>query len=445
MSRPAVSVVMPFAGDAGGRRGPLDALLVLDLAPGDELILADNCGRRGGARRRSRWSARPASTRPPTPATSAPRARTATGSCSSTPTAGRRAGLLDALLRARRSPTTSARSPARSFRCPRAHTLAARYGAARNFLGQDAHLSHPYLPRAVAANLLVRRAAFEQVGGFYEGRAGRRGHRLQLAPAARRLEARGPPRARRRASLPDHDRRAAAAVARLRRRARVAGAAATTDFEPEPAVRGRRPAATRRSRCGAGAAGRRTVAARGAPARPAPAGSSGAATSRSTRCSAVEELAGFALSNRPSPRAGDRRPAWCSSPTLSRPAAIRWSTSRERSTAPGSRPRRGPSRPIAAGRARAPDRLPRGRRHRRPGGGAGRRLRPPSGALRGRCDRAAGPPSRRCRRSRPRSRRLAPRTGRARVHPLGGGETRSDRPADRAARGPAARRRRSGG
>src|SRR5205823_3987580 len=37
------------------------------------------------------------------------------------------------------------------------------------FLSQRQHLAHPYRPRAAAANLLVRRAAFEQVGGFYEG------------------------------------------------------------------------------------------------------------------------------------------------------------------------------------------------------------------------------------------------------------------------------------
>jgi hypothetical protein len=30
-------------------------------------------------------------------------------------------------------------------------------------------MNHPYRPRAVAANLLVRRAAFDQIGGFYEG------------------------------------------------------------------------------------------------------------------------------------------------------------------------------------------------------------------------------------------------------------------------------------
>jgi len=52
-------------------------------------------------------------------------------------------------------------------------TLSARYGAARSFLGQRSHYEHPYRPRAAAANLLVRRAAFEQLGGFYEGvRAG---------------------------------------------------------------------------------------------------------------------------------------------------------------------------------------------------------------------------------------------------------------------------------
>ena len=75
-------------------------------------------------------------------------------------------------------------------------TLAARYGAARSFLGQGAHLSHPYLPRVVAANLIVRRLAFDQVGGFYEGvraaedtdfswRLQRAGWRLEARPEAR--------------------------------------------------------------------------------------------------------------------------------------------------------------------------------------------------------------------------------------------------------------------
>jgi GT2 family glycosyltransferase len=52
---------------------------------------------------------------------------------------------------------------------PDTRTLAARYGTARNFLGQRSHVSNPFRPRASSANLLVRRAAFEQVGGYREG------------------------------------------------------------------------------------------------------------------------------------------------------------------------------------------------------------------------------------------------------------------------------------
>ena len=74
-------------------------------------------------------------------------------------------------------------------------TFVQRYGAARGFLSQRAHLEHPFRPRAVAANLLVRRAAFEQVGGFLEGlraaedtdfswRLQEAGWRLELRPEA---------------------------------------------------------------------------------------------------------------------------------------------------------------------------------------------------------------------------------------------------------------------
>src|SRR5205807_7671096 len=76
-----------------------------------------------------------------------------------------------------------------------AETLVGRYDAARGILSQRAHLDHPYRPRAAAANLLVRRAAFEAVGGFYEGvraaedtdftwRLQQAGWRLELRPHA---------------------------------------------------------------------------------------------------------------------------------------------------------------------------------------------------------------------------------------------------------------------
>src|SRR5205085_9859420 len=44
VSRPAVSVVMPFAGDGAAAARALDTLRALDVRPGDELILADNSG-----------------------------------------------------------------------------------------------------------------------------------------------------------------------------------------------------------------------------------------------------------------------------------------------------------------------------------------------------------------------------------------------------------------
>ena len=189
VTRPAVSVVMPFAGSRADAARALAALLGrCDAGPGDELILADNSGDRARARRASQVVLAAAEHSPSHARNvGAEHASRGTGSCSSTPTVCAEPGLIDALLRRRRSTPTSARSPARWSPRPTAPSLAARYGATRSFLGQSAHLAHPYMPRAVAANLLVRRAAFEQVGRLLRGGAGRRGHRLQLAPAARRL------------------------------------------------------------------------------------------------------------------------------------------------------------------------------------------------------------------------------------------------------------------
>jgi GT2 family glycosyltransferase len=176
-------------------------------------------------------------------------------------------------------------------------TLAARYAAARSFLSQQAHLAHPYRPRAVAANLLVRRVAFEQVGGFYEGvraaedtdfswRLQQAGWRLDLRPQARAAHRYRP------------------TVAELRRQWRgyAAGRAWLArrypGFRPEPALR----RAVRR--------GWWLLRARGARGQGLGARSSqppGADARRLDRAGYLaldavlgfEELAGFALSNRP--------------------------------------------------------------------------------------------------------------------------------------------------
>jgi len=186
-------------------------------------------------------------------------------------------------------------------------SFAARYGAARSFLDQGAHLAHPYMPRAVAANLLVRRQAFDQLGGFYEGvraaedtdfnwRLQRAGWRLAARPQARvehryRSTVRG---------LRRQWRGYAAGRAWLRRR--------YEGFEPEPAIaragsRARRALPGGNSGGTGGGPGRAGAPARSRVAPPA---------ARTTRerlerggflaldaLLGVEELAGLTLSNRP--------------------------------------------------------------------------------------------------------------------------------------------------
>jgi GT2 family glycosyltransferase len=47
--------------------------------------------------------------------------------------------------------------------------LLARYAASRGYLSQAAHFRDAHRPYGITANLLVRRAAFEELGGFVEG------------------------------------------------------------------------------------------------------------------------------------------------------------------------------------------------------------------------------------------------------------------------------------
>jgi GT2 family glycosyltransferase len=171
MSRPAVSVVMPFAGDAAAATAAVASLRSLVVADGDQLILSDNSGVAGAVEGVVVVDA--AGERSPAHARNAGAARAGgewilflDADCFPEP------GLIDAYFAAPVDQRVGALAgevvPAAG-----ASTVAERYATARNFLGQQAHLAHPYLPRAVAANLLVRRAAFEQLGGFAEGvRAG---------------------------------------------------------------------------------------------------------------------------------------------------------------------------------------------------------------------------------------------------------------------------------
>jgi GT2 family glycosyltransferase len=285
---------MPFAGDAAAAAAALDALLAIRRQEGDELILADNSG------------------------TVAPTTRVrvvrATGERS--PAHARNVGaaqatrewilfldadcrgsddLLDAYFASAVDSAVGALA-GEVVAGAAGETLVARYGASRSFLSQQAHMEHPFRPRAVAANLLVRRAAFEQVGGFYEGvraaedtdfswRLQAAGWRLELRPDAFVVH-------RYRTSLSELRRQwrgYAAGRAWLARR--------YEGFDPEPAV----ARVLRRTLRGGGPRRSGSAAAARAP-RAAPRRIARRDRGRYLAIDAllsVEELAGFALSNRP--------------------------------------------------------------------------------------------------------------------------------------------------
>jgi GT2 family glycosyltransferase len=291
--RPAVSVVMPFAGDSARAREATSVLTGLETHAGDELILADNSGTAadvlGIAVVQAHGERSPAHARNVG-------AEQATkewvlfldSDCLAPPE------LIDAYFSVEIDDQVGAVAgevvPAMD-----GPALASRYGAARGFLSQEQHLAHPYRPRAVAANLLVRRAAFEQIGGFYEGlrAAEDTDFSWRLQQAGWRLQAR--PQA-----AVEHRYRASIAELRRQWRGYAAGRAWLArrydGFAPQPAAA--RAANRIKGRARRLAGGGDDISPRSAPR------SAAGALERSRYLAldallAGEELAGFALSNRP--------------------------------------------------------------------------------------------------------------------------------------------------
>jgi len=289
---------MPFAGAAA--RAAVAALLGIARRPGDELILADNAGTAAGVDGIA--VVRADGERSPAHARNAGAARAwgewilfLDADCEPSP------DLLDAYFATPPAPDVGALA-GEIVPAPGARTLAARYGTSRNFLSQEAHLAHPYRPRAAAANLLVRRSAFEALGGFTEGvraaedtdfcwRLQAAGWRLQLCSAAR----------------VEHSYRGSIGELRRQWRGYAAGRAWLArryeGFAPEPAL----VRAVRRVGIGSTAvtAGSSSVLARTSASRAAGRLARGTCLTLDALL-AAEELVGLTLSNRPGrpPRPG---------------------------------------------------------------------------------------------------------------------------------------------
>jgi GT2 family glycosyltransferase len=318
VTRPAVSVVMPFAGTRAEAEGALAALHLLKTGPDDELILADNAG------------VAPADERvtvvPATGEQSPAHARNAGAARASRPwilfldaDCVAPADLLGRFFARPVDEDVGALAGAVAAAAG-GDGLAARYGAAKSFLDQDAHLAHPFMPRAVAANLLVRREAFEAVGGFYEGvrAAEDTDFSWRLQRAGWRLEGR-------REAAVEHRYRTTVRALRRQWRGYAAGRAwlgrRYDGFAPQPALARAAGRVVRRGG-GPGSTAPATPAtpptpltppapvARvgtpgGAPVAPVAPGAPGGGRLERGRFLAldallgVEELAGFALSNRP--------------------------------------------------------------------------------------------------------------------------------------------------
>jgi GT2 family glycosyltransferase len=306
VSRPPVSVVMPFAGEELAAQAAVDVLLGLELRVGDELILSDNSGtaraRGGVAVVKAPGERSPAHARNVGAAHAHAEWILFLDADCLVP-----GDLLDAFFAAPIADDVGALA-GEVIPLPSGDTLAARYGSARGFLSQQTHLNHPYRPRAVAANLLVRRAAFEQIGGFYEGvrAAEDTDFSWRLQAAGWRLEL------RRRAQV-EHRYRGTLGELRRQWRGYAAGRAWLArryeGFEPEPAVARAFGRLRHRTRAALGPGGDPPAGSSGA-RRAAPAVDAGRLErGRYLALDALlsaEELAGLALSNRP---AGRRRTA----------------------------------------------------------------------------------------------------------------------------------------
>ena len=238
--RPSVSVIVPFGGGAEAAAGVVESLRALVLGPDDEAIVVDNS--RGGE---DRLAGAPARVVRADAVRSSYHARNrgaaeARGEwllfldadCRPDPR------LIDEYLAAPRADSCGAVAGA-VLPAPGQEGLLTRYARSRGYLDQRAFMSGPGRPFAATANLLVRRAAWEQLGGFSEVRSAGDVDfcwRLQDAGWSLELEEAARVEHRHRDTLGG----AAAAARALRRRPPLARAPAPRGPQPRSAAPGAR-------------------------------------------------------------------------------------------------------------------------------------------------------------------------------------------------------------
>lgn len=171
-ARPTVSVVVPFMGTSDAATQLLAALEALKLRTGDEMIVADNtpagifaAASAGSSitvvlarQERSSYHSRNVG---------AERARKEWILFIDSDTRPR-PDLIEQYFCEPIPPTVGAiAGPMLPLRTT--DTLFSRYAESRTLNEQLSHVRNPYRPFGATANLLVRRSAFEEMGGFYEG------------------------------------------------------------------------------------------------------------------------------------------------------------------------------------------------------------------------------------------------------------------------------------
>ena len=197
--RPPVSVVVPFLGSAEEGSALLASLAELRLGSGDEVVVVDNGGSlaaeppAAGAEPPASPAAPPeppaSPAAPPEPPASPARPRVLRAPAERSSYHARNVGADAATAEWLLFLDADTRPPASLLddyfrepipdRCGAVgggvvaargqRSLVARYAASRRYLSQAAHFRDLHRPYAITANLLVKRDAWADVGGFFEG------------------------------------------------------------------------------------------------------------------------------------------------------------------------------------------------------------------------------------------------------------------------------------